>query len=193
MNSINIEYHPLRFAGLFNLPIPRLRNWSFTMISAGIITVSDKGSQGKREDLSGPAIAEMLAGAAIEIRNTLIIPDEKDQIKEAIINFADIEKLDLILTTGGTGVSPRDLTPDATLEVIDKQVPGMAEAMRQKSLLVTPHAMISRAVAGIRGRCLIVNLPGSPKSVKENLAVVLPALKHAIEKIKGDDSECASP
>jgi molybdenum cofactor synthesis domain-containing protein len=161
------------------------------MFTAGIITVSDKGSQGKREDLSGPAIAEMLAGAAI-IKHTLIIPDEKDQIQKAIINFVDVEKLDLILTTGGTGVSPRDLTPDATLKVIDKEIPGMAEAMRYESSKITPHAMISRAIAGIRGRSLIINLPGSPKGAKENLAVILPALKHAIEKIKGDDSECAS-
>jgi molybdopterin adenylyltransferase len=162
------------------------------MFTACIITVSDKGSQGKREDLSGPAIAEMLAGAAIVVKHTLIIPDEIDQIQKSIINFADVEKVDLILTTGGTGISPRDLTPDATLEVIDKQVPGMAEAMRHQSMMVTPHAMISRAVAGIRGKCLIINLPGSPKGAKENLAVVLPALKHAIEKIKGDDSDCAS-
>jgi molybdenum cofactor synthesis domain-containing protein len=162
------------------------------MFTAGIITVSDKGSQGKREDLSGPAIAEMLAGSAIVIKHTLIIPDEKDQIQKAIINFADVEKLDLILTTGGTGVSPRDITPDATLEVIDKQIPGMAEAMRHQSMLITPYAMISRAVAGIRRSSLIINLPGSPKSAKENLAVILPALKHAIEKIKGDDAECAS-
>jgi molybdopterin adenylyltransferase len=163
------------------------------MISAGIITVSDKGSQGKREDLSGPAIAEMLAGAAFEVKYTVIIPDETIEIKKAIIDFADVKNLDLIVTNGGTGVSPRDLTPDATLEVIDKQIPGMAEAMRQKSMLVTPHAMISRAVAGIRGKSLIINLPGSPKGAKENLAVILPALKHAVEKIKGDDSECASP
>jgi len=162
------------------------------MFTACIITVSDKGSQGKREDLSGPAIAEMLAGAAIVVKHTIIIPDEIDQIQKSIINFADVEKVDLILTTGGTGVSPRDLTPDATLEVIDKEVSGMAEAMRHQSMMVTPHAMISRAVAGIRGKCLIINLPGSPKGAKENLAVVLPALKHAIEKIKGDDSECAS-
>ena len=162
------------------------------MFAAGIITISDKGSQGKREDLSGPAIAEMLAGAAIDIKHTLIIPDEKDQIQEAIINFADVEKLDLILTTGGTGISPRDLTPDATLDVIEKEIPGMAEAMRHQSMLITPHAMISRAVAGIRGRSLIINLPGSPKGAKENLAVILPALKHAIEKIKGDDADCAS-
>jgi molybdenum cofactor synthesis domain-containing protein len=163
------------------------------MIQAGIITVSDKGSRGTREDLSGPAIAEMLAGAAIVVKHTIIIPDEIDQIQKAIINFADVEKLDLILTTGGTGVSPRDLTPDATLEVIDKQIPGMAEAMRHQSMLITPHAMISRAVAGIRGSSLIINLPGSPKSVKENLAVVLPAPKHAIEKIKGDEADCAAP
>ena len=162
------------------------------MFAAGIITVSDKGSQGKREDLSGPAIAEMLSDVAIVIKHTLIIPDEKDQIQEAIINLADVEKLDLILTTGGTGVSPRDLTPDATLDVIEKEIPGMAEAMRHQSMLITPRAMISRAVVGIRGRSLIINLPGSPKGAKENLAVILPALKHAIEKIKGDEADCAS-
>jgi len=161
--------------------------------NAGIITVSDKGAQGRREDLSGPAIAEMLAGTAIEIKYAIMIPDQTDKIKEAIIDFADVKKLDLILTNGGTGVSPQDLTPDATLQVIDKQIPGMAEAMRQKSMQVTPHAMISRAVAGIRGKSLIINLPGSPKGAKENLSVVLPALQHAIEKIKGDDSECAVP
>ena len=163
------------------------------MIQAGIITVSDKGSEGKREDLSGPAIAEMLAGADIIVSHTSIIPDELDIIQKEIIDFADARNLDLILTTGGTGVSPRDLTPDATLKVVDKEIPGMAEAMRRQSMLITPHAMISSAVAGIRRKSLIINLPGSPKSVKENLAVVLPALKHAIEKIKGDDSECAAP
>lgn len=162
------------------------------MFRAGIITVSDKGSQGKREDVSGPAIAEMLAGAAISIEKTIIIPDEVHQISQTIIQFADVEKLDLILTTGGTGVSPRDLTPDATLKVIDKEIPGMAEAMRFSSMKATPHAMISRAVAGIRGRSLIINLPGSPKGAKENLAVVLPALKHAIEKIQGDPRDCAA-
>lgn len=154
--------------------------------------MSDKGSQGLREDLSGPAIAKTLAGAAISIEKTLIIPDEVDQISQAIIQFADVEKLDLILTTGGTGVSPRDLTPDATLKVLDKEIPGMAEAMRIASMKITPHAMISRAVAGIRGRSLIINLPGSPKGATENLAVVLPALGHAIEKIQGDPSDCAT-
>ena len=108
-----------------------------------------------------------------------------------LIDFADHQKIDLIVTTGGTGVAPRDLTPDATLGVIDKEVPGMAEAMRRESYKITPHALISRAVVGIRGRTLIVNLPGSPRSVRENLAVILPALSHAIEKIKGDPRECA--
>lgn len=161
------------------------------MFWAGIITVSDKGSQGKREDKSGPAIAEMLAGAAIQIKKTLMIPDEVDRIQSAIVQMADVDKLDLILTTGGTGVSPRDLTPDATLKVLDKEVPGMAEAMRYASMKITPHAMISRAVAGIRGQSLIINLPGSPKGAKENLAAILPALTHAIEKIQGDDRDCA--
>ncbi len=161
------------------------------MFKAAIITVSDKGSQGKRQDLSGPAIAEMLAGAAIEVKHTLITPDEIDRIRKAIIQFADVEKMDLILTTGGTGVSPRDLTPDATLKVLDKEIPGMAEVMRITSMKITPHAMISRAVAGIRGHSLIINLPGSPKGAMENLAAVLPAIPHAIEKIKGDDRDCA--
>ena len=161
------------------------------MFNAAIITVSDKGSQGKRQDLSGPAIAEMLAGAAIEVKHTLITPDEIDRIRKAIIQIADVEKMDLILTTGGTGVSPRDLTPDATLKVLDKEIPGMAEVMRITSMKITPHAMISRAVAGIRGHSLIINLPGSPKGAMENLAAVLPAIPHAIEKIKGDDRDCA--
>ena len=125
------------------------------------------------------------------MKTTAIIPDEEDQIKATLIDFADRQKIDLIITTGGTGVSPRDLTPDATLKVIEREVPGMAEAMRRASAAITPHAMISRAVVGIRGYSLIVNLPGSPKSVRENLAVILPALPHAVEKIKGDESECA--
>jgi molybdenum cofactor synthesis domain-containing protein len=162
------------------------------IIKAGVITISDKGSRGEREDRSGQEIITMLENIGIEITHTKIIPDEKDQIKESLIDYADRKGIDLIVTTGGTGVSPRDVTPDATLAVIDKEVPGMAEAMRRESAFNTPHAMISRAMAGIRGSSLIVNLPGSPKAVRENLAVILPALKHAIEKIKGDDAECAS-
>jgi len=162
------------------------------VISAGVITVSDRGSRGEREDKSGREIVSMLKGIAATVVHTIIIPDEKDQIKAALIECTDKKKLDLIVTTGGTGVSPRDVTPEATLEVIEKEVPGMAEAMRRESAAITPHAMISRAVVGIRGCSLIINLPGSPRGVRENLAVILPALKHAVEKIKGDDAECAS-
>jgi molybdopterin adenylyltransferase len=161
-------------------------------ISAGVITVSDKGSRGEREDRSGQEIISMLKGIAANVLQTIIIPDEQAQIRDALLEYTDKHKLDLIVTTGGTGVSPRDVTPDATLEVIEKELPGMAEAMRRESAAITPHAMISRAVVGIRGRSLIINLPGSPRGVRENLAVILPALKHAIEKIKGDDAECAS-
>ena len=161
-------------------------------IQAGVITVSDKGSRGEREDKSGPEIVAMLESMGISVLHSKIIPDEQPLIKEALIEFADMRKLDLILTTGGTGVSPRDVTPDATLQVIDKEIPGMAEAMRRESEKITPHAMISRALAGIRGTSLIINLPGSPKGVRENLAVILPALNHALEKIKGDERECGS-
>jgi molybdopterin adenylyltransferase len=161
-------------------------------IKAGVITVSDKGSRGEREDKSGVEIVKALESQGIQVSHTRIIPDEEDLIRLALIEYADTKQLDLILTTGGTGVSPRDVTPDATLQVIDKEVPGMAEAMRRESAVKTPHAMISRAVAGIRGRSLIINFPGSPRGVRENLAVVLPALRHAVEKIKGDDSDCGS-
>lgn len=162
------------------------------LIRASVITISDRGSRGEREDKSGPEIIMMLTDIGLNIVETKIIPDEKDQIIKTLIDYADIKGIDLIITTGGTGVSPRDVTPDATLEVIDKEVPGMAEAMRRASAVKTPHAMISRAVVGIRGNSLIVNLPGSPKAVRENLAVILPALKHAVEKIRGDDAECGS-
>lgn len=162
------------------------------VITAGVITVSDKGARGEREDKSGQEVIGMLEGMGSSVLHTMIIPDEKDQIKAALLEYADIRTLDIIVTTGGTGVSPRDVTPDATLEVVEKEVPGMAEAMRRESAAVTPHAMISRAVVGIRGSSLIVNLPGSPRGARQNLAVILPALKHAIEKIKGDDRECAS-
>ena len=163
------------------------------MYRAGIITVSDKGSQGQREDLSGPAIAQVLAGAGFTVSITIIVPDDIGQIANALIELSDRERLDLILTTGGTGLSPRDLTPEATLKVLDKEIPGMAEAMRYSGMMVTPHAMLSRAVAGVRGRSLIINLPGSPKGATENLAAVLPALAHAIGKIQGDQSDCAAP
>jgi len=162
------------------------------LIRAGVLTLSDKGSRGEREDLSGPEAARMLRAIGIETVHSEVVPDEAEIIAAKLVEFADRRGLDLVVTTGGTGVSPRDVTPEATLKVIDREIPGMAEAMRRESMLKTPHAMISRAVAGIRGQTLIVNLPGSPKGVRENLAVILPALTHAIEKIKGDSRDCAT-
>jgi len=159
---------------------------------AVIITVSDRGSRGERKDGSGPEVAGILQALGIEIIATRIIPDEKEMIRLALMEWCEEGKADLIVTTGGTGVSPRDVTPDATREVIERDIPGMAEAMRRQSMLVTPNAMISRALVGTRGHTLIINLPGSPRGARENLAVLLPALAHAIEKIKGDPSECAS-
>jgi molybdopterin adenylyltransferase len=159
------------------------------MITVAVLTLSDKGAKGERKDLSGPLIRDMLRSIA-DVRYYEILPDEKDLIKEKLINYSG--KVDLILTIGGTGLSPRDITPDATLEIIDREVPGIAEAMRAEGLKKTNRAMLSRAVAGVRSRSLIINLPGSPKAVKENLAVILDALPHAVEKIKGDTSECAA-
>ncbi len=159
-------------------------------IRTAIITLSDKGSAGEREDESGQIIRELIAALGASAVHYEILPDEKSRISETLKRLSDSGNVDLILTTGGTGVAPRDVTPEATLAVIDRELPGMAEAMRAESLKKTPHAMISRAVAGIRKQTLIVNLPGSPKAVRENLAVILPALPHAIEKIKGDPSDC---
>jgi molybdopterin adenylyltransferase len=159
-------------------------------IRTAIITLSDKGSAGEREDESGQIIRELISDLGASAVHYEILPDEKSRISETLKRLSDSGNIDLILTTGGTGVAPRDVTPEATLAVIDRELPGMAEAMRAESLKKTPHAMISRAVAGIRNQTLIVNLPGSPKAVRENLAVILPALLHAIEKIKGDPSDC---
>lgn len=161
------------------------------MVTVGIIVMSDKGSKGEREDLSGKEIERMIIGLPATVEAYEIIPDETDIIVKKLIEYADVKRLDLIVTTGGTGVTPRDVTPEATRSVIERELPGMSEAMRAESLKKTPNAMISRAVCGIRGQSLIVNLPGSPKAVRENLAVVMPALNHTIEKIKGSPSECA--
>lgn len=162
------------------------------MIRAAIITLSDKGSRGEREDESGLIIREMIMNIGASVDHYEVLPDEKPGIIEVLGRLSDSGTIDLILTTGGTGVSPRDVTPEATREVIERELPGMAEAMRAESFKKTPHAMISRAIAGIRKRTLIVNLPGSPRAVRENLAVILPALLHAIEKINGDPRECGS-
>ena len=156
------------------------------MIRAGILTVSDRGSQGEYRDLSGPTIHEILTtrlGATIE--REAIVPDEGAAIHDTLAAWSDADGLDLIVTTGGTGFAPRDVTPEATRAAIDREAPGLAEAMRAASLRITPHAMLSRAIAGIRGTTLIINLPGSPKAVRENLDVLLPALPHAVELLQG--------
>jgi len=163
------------------------------MITVGIITMSDKGSRGEREDLSGKEVEQMVTTLPAEVRSYEVIPDETSVIKAKLIEYADVLKLDLVVTTGGTGVTPRDVTPEATKAVIERELPGMAEAMRAESLKKTPNAMISRAVCGIRGQTLIINLPGSPRGARENLAVVMPALVHTIEKMKGSPKDCATP
>jgi molybdenum cofactor synthesis domain-containing protein len=162
------------------------------MIRAAIITLSDKGAAGEREDESGKVIREMVASIGASVGHYEILPDDKDRIIRTLSSLADSCRFDLILTTGGTGVAPRDVTPEATRAVIDREIPGIAEAMRAESFKKTPHAMISRALAGVRRLTLIVNLPGSPKAVRENLGVILPALTHAVEKIKGDQADCGS-
>jgi len=160
------------------------------MITVAVLTISDKGSKGERDDLSGPIIQEILNTINAEVKHSAILPDDKNLIRDSLLKYCST--VDLILTTGGTGLSPRDNTPDATLEVIDRLVPGFAEAMRAGGLKKTSRAMLSRGVAGIKGETLIVNLPGSPNAVRENLTVILDVIPHAIEKIKGDSSDCAS-
>ena len=160
-------------------------------LRAGVLTVSDRSSQGIRADASGPELANLLRSLGVTVAWTAVCPDEESEIRTILVTWADENRADLILTTGGTGLSPRDVTPEATMSVINREIPGMAEAMRSASMKKTPHAMLSRAVAGVRGRTLIINLPGSPKGAKENLEAVLPALEHVIAKIQGDPSECA--
>jgi len=161
-------------------------------MKVGILTVSDKGARGEREDRSGPAIRQIMEAAGGEIVRARIVPDEQDEIRAALIDWSD-EGLELILTTGGTGFSPRDWTPEATKAVIDRETPGIPEAMRRAGMEKTPMAMLSRATAGIRKRTLIVNLPGSEKAVRESLDAILPALPHGVEILKGTASECAKP
>ena len=161
------------------------------MITVGIITVSDRSSRNEREDLSGPEIRKWALAKEYAVQKETVVPDEIEDIQKALIDFSD-EDIQVIFTTGGTGFAPRDVTPEATLGVIEKEAPGFAEAMRLKSLDITPHAMLSRARSGIRKKSLIINLPGSPKAVRENLGFIEKALPHAVELLKGDVSDCGS-
>lgn len=163
-----------------------------TSYTGGILTISDKGSRGEREDTSGPQLREMLNEQGYSVVAYAVVPDEIAIIEETLRAWADELKIDLILSTGGTGVSPSDLTPEATRAVLDREIPGIGEAMRLASLQKTPNAILSRGIAGIRKQSLIINLPGSKKAAKENLEAVLPALQHAIYKIKGGTKDCGS-
>ena len=160
-------------------------------LRAAVITLSDKGARGEREDKSGPLIVEMLTAAGYKVEETMILPDEAKALKAQLIRLADGRQVNLILTTGGTGFSPRDITPEATYAVATRSAPGIAEAMRYHSLSITPRGMLSRAVSVLRGKPLIVNLPGSPKAVQENLEYILPSLEHGLRIAAGLDGECA--
>ena len=159
------------------------------MFNSGILTISDKGWQGERYDASGKAIRDSLSLLNSHVAKYEVIPDEVDIIASTLAEWADGGSVDVILTTGGTGLGPRDVTPEATLSIVDKVVPGFAEAMRAATFSITPFAILSRAAAGVRGKCLIINLPGNPKAVQECLRVILPAIPHAVEIIKGEVTE----
>ena len=159
------------------------------MFSGGILTVSTKGWRGEREDESGQIIRESLSQLNSRVIKYEVVPDDREVIASKLARWADEGSVDVILTTGGTGLSSTDVTPEATLSIVDKVVPGFAEAMRIQTLSQTPMAMLSRAAAGVRGSCLIINLPGSPKAVRECLEVILPAIPHAVEIIKGEVTE----
>ncbi len=160
------------------------------MISVAVLTMSDKGSKGERVDESGKLICEMVKDISGKVVTHEIIPDEQKIIEERLKHFADTMKADLIVTTGGTGVSPRDITPEATRNVIEREIPGLAEVMRAEGCMKTIRAAISRGLVGIRGSTLIINLPGSPKGVVEGLGVILSTIPHVLEKMHGDDAEC---
>ncbi len=161
------------------------------MIKVAVLTMSDKGSRGEREDESGRLICEMVKEISGEVITHEVIPDEQKIIEERLKHFADNLRADVIITTGGTGVSPRDITPEATRNVLEKEIPGLAEVMRAEGCKKTIRAAISRGLVGIRGRTLIVNLPGSPKGVKEGMNVILSTIPHVVEKMQGDEGECA--
>ena len=155
-------------------------------IRFGILTLSDRSSRGERTDSSGPALARLIEAEGWSIAKQSLLPDDESAIRDLLVQWADSGEVDVILTTGGTGFAPRDITPEATRAVIDREAPGLAEAMRIASLKITAHAMLSRNIAGIRGKTLIINLPGSPKGAVENLQVILPVLPHAIQLLRDD-------
>lgn len=157
-----------------------------------IITVSDKGSRGERVDSSGPAVKKILGSHNFFVKDVIIVPDEADLIADAIKRAIDDENVDLVVTTGGTGLAPRDVTPEATRMVIDRDLPGFAEAMRSESYKITPHAIISRAICGIRKNSIIINLPGSERAAVENLGFVIKAIPHALAKLQGDPADCGT-
>lgn len=162
------------------------------MFTAAVVTVSDRSFMGERIDTAGPLAASLLEKAGYQVTETVIVPDEQDKIQDVLTRLADENGIALILTAGGTGFAPRDVTPEATLAVCQRAVPGIPEAMRCASMAVTARAMLSRAAAGIRNQSLIVNLPGSPKAVRENLEAVLPALSHGLEMLRGGPADCAN-
>jgi molybdenum cofactor synthesis domain-containing protein len=159
-----------------------------TVLRIAILTVSDRSSQGKREDLSGPALEIAVIENGWRVEDKLIVPDEKTDIQTVLKRWTASDSIDVVLTTGGTGFAPRDITPEATEEIIERKTPGLVEAMRAESLKITKNAVLSRAVAGIRGRTLIINLPGSPKAAVENFEVIAPVLEHAVMLLKDDPS-----
>ncbi len=158
-------------------------------IRAGVVTVSDKGYAGEREDVSGPLLVRLLEKAGVEVAAREIVPDEPERIQEVLIRLADEMGLDVVLTTGGTGFTPRDRTPEATRAVVDREAPGLAELLRFEGYRRTPMAVLSRGIAGLRGRTLIVNLPGNPKAVREGMEVLAPILPHAVQMARGEDTE----
>lgn len=166
--------------------MPLGKTWCSMNLRVGILTISDRSALGERADLSGPALRQLVETQGWQINVQAISPDESLVIQETLTAWADSGEVDIILTTGGTGFAPRDVTPEATMAVIERPAPGLAEAMRAASLKITPHAMLSRAVAGIRRRSLIINLPGSPKGAVENLQIVLPVLVHAVQLLSDD-------
>ncbi len=174
--------------GIVSIFILMERIWFKMMITVGILTVSDRSALGERADLTGPAIRSLVEAQKWLVKMMEITPDEFSIIREKLINWADLGDVNIILTAGGTGFSPRDITPEATLAVIERSAPGLAEAMRSASLQITPHAVLSRSVAGIRKRTLIINLPGSPKGAVQNLEVILPALPHAVQLLTEDSN-----